>query len=71
MVVMLFMGMGLPWLLKEIHVEYDVHYALQLEAKYRLVRQAVEAGEPPEICCPPFSKEAVACPATTCPIKKM
>jgi hypothetical protein len=71
-VVMLFIGMGLPWHLKEIHVDYDPAYVIALEAKYRLVRQCVEAGEPPqELCCPPFSKEAAACPATSCMIKKM
>lgn len=70
-VVMLFMGMGLPWYLKEIHVDYDPAYVLALEAKYRLVREAVAAGEPPEACCPPFSKESDSCPASACPIKLM
>lgn len=68
-VVMLFAGMGFPWHLKEIHVDYDPAYVLALEAKYRAVRAAVEAGEPPEACCPPFSKEARSCPASSCPIK--
>ena len=71
LVVMLFIGMGLPWTMKEIHVEYDPAYVLALESKYRLVREAVAAGEPPEACCPPFSNEAKACPASACPIKNM
>jgi hypothetical protein len=71
LVVMLFIGMGLPWTMKEIHVAYDPAYVIALEAKYRLVRDAVAAGEPPEACCPPFSKEAQACPASSCPIKLM
>lgn len=70
-VVMLFMGMGLPWLIREIHVEYDPQYVIELEAKYRLVREAISAGAPPEACCALFSTEAKACPASACAIKNM
>lgn len=71
LVVMLFIGMGFPWTMKEIHVEYDPAYVMRVETKYKLVRAAVEAGQPPEACCPPFSKEAASCPASACPIKLM
>lgn len=71
LMVMLFIGMGLPWTMKEIHVEYDPGYVVALEAKYRAVRKAVEAGELPEACCPPFSAQATSCPASSCPIKRM
>lgn len=70
-VVILFIGMGLPWTMKEVHIDYDPAYVLALEAKYKLVRDAEAAGKPPEMCCPPFSKEAAACPAFACPVKKM
>lgn len=69
MVVMVFAGMGFPWLFKEIQVPYDEAYVVALEAKYRLVREAVAAGVPPAPCCQHGSKKAKLCPATSCPIK--
>lgn len=71
MVVILFIGIGLPWTMREIHVEYDPAYVVALEAKYRAVREAEAAGVPPEACCPPFSVESRSCEASSCLIKLM
>lgn len=69
MMIMLFVGIGFPWVMKEIHVEYDPAFVLALEAKYRRVRKAVEQGSAPEPCCAVRSKEAAACPAKGCTIR--
>jgi hypothetical protein len=69
LMVMLFIGMGFPWVMKEIHVEYDPVFAVGVRAKYRQVRQAVEDGIPPEPCCAPRSTQAKGCAATGCKIK--
>jgi hypothetical protein len=68
--IMLFIGMGFPWVMKEVHVDYDPAYIVALEAKYRMVREAVAAGSPPEPCCHIGSKEAKSCPATGCYIRR-
>ncbi len=70
LMVMLFIGMGFPWVMKEIHVEYDPGFVVALEAKYRLVREAVAAGTVPEACCSVGSKQSKACPATGCAIRR-
>lgn len=70
MMIMLFVGMGFPWVTKEIHVQYDPAYVVALEAKYRMVREAVAAGSPPEPCCHLGSKEAKSCPATGCSVRR-
>jgi hypothetical protein len=64
--IMLFIGMGLPWIMKEVHVPYDEAYVVALEAKYRLVREAVANGTPPDFCCAAGSKESKSCPAILC-----
>jgi hypothetical protein len=69
MMIMLFIGMGFPWVMREIHVEYNPTYVVALEAKYRLVRAAEAAGMPPEQCCAIGSKESKSCPATGCAIR--
>lgn len=70
MMVMLFIGMGFPWVMKEVHVEYDPGYVVALETKYRMVREAVAAGTPPEPCCSVGSKESKSCPATGCMMRR-
>ena len=69
LVIVVFAGMGFPWTFREVHVPYDEQYVVALEAKYRLVREAVAAGVPPVNCCQHGSKTAKACPAMSCPIK--
>jgi len=64
--IMLFIGMGFPWVMKEVHVEYDPAYVVALEAKYRMIREAVAAGVPPDPCCSIGSKESKLCAATGC-----
>lgn len=71
LVIVVFQGMGFPWEMREIHVPYDEQYVVALEAKYRLVREAVAAGVPPVACCQHGSKAAKACPAASCPIKSL
>lgn len=71
MMVMLFVGIGFPWVMKEIHVEYDPAYVLALEAKYRRVRGWAETGRMPEPCCAVRSKEAASCPATSCAVRNI
>lgn len=58
-VVVLFLGMGYPWEMKEIHVPYDPAFAQQVRAKYLAVRQAVADQRPPEVCC----NKVKSCPA--------
>lgn len=70
LMVMLFVGIGFPWVMKEIHVEYDPAYVLALEAKYRRVRGWAETGYMPEPCCAVQSKESASCPATGCAIRR-
>jgi hypothetical protein len=69
LMIMLFVGIGFPWVMKEIHVEYDPAYVLALESKYRRVRKAVEWGSIPEPCCAVRSKEAASCAAKGCTIR--
>lgn len=67
--LVLFMGLGYPWEMREFHVPYDHIYGAQLDAKYRRVLAAAESGTPPQPCCAPRSKEARACFArNVCPI---
>lgn len=69
MMIILFVGMGFPWVMKEVHVQYDPAYVVALEAKYRRVRQAVADGIPPEFCCSVGSKESKTCAAATCVVR--
>lgn len=71
MMIMVFMGMGLPWHIREVQVPYDEAYVIALEAKYRRVRAALEAGHPPDPCCSARSQTSRECPASTCYIKKI
>jgi hypothetical protein len=71
MMVMVFMGMGLPWHIREVQVPYDEQYVMELEAKYRRVRAAVAAGQPPDPCCGPRTPQSKSCSASNCYIKKI
>lgn len=70
--IVLFLGMGFPWNLREFHIPADERFQSQIKEKYLRVRHAVEVGQPPAPCCGPRSIEAKACPArTVCPIGSM
>jgi len=69
--VVLFMGIGYPWDMREIHVDFDPEFAAGIESKYREVRRSVEIGSIPEECCMPRSKMAQNCPATSCFVKQL
>lgn len=69
--IMVFMGMGYPWHIREVHIPYDEGFVLALEGKYRRVREAVAAGEPPMPCCEPRTTKTIACPAHACRIKNI
>jgi hypothetical protein len=69
-IIVVFAGIGFPWEWREVHIDYDPQYVVELEAKYRLVREAVAKGEPPVNCCH-GGKEALVCPAMSCPMKKL
>lgn len=47
MIIVVFMQLGWPWTMKEVHVPYDEVYARQMKGKYLSVRQATEMPE----CC--------------------
>lgn len=51
MVVVLFLGMGYPWDMKEVHVPYDAGFSQQVRQKYLDVRQAVADQRPLAQCC--------------------
>lgn len=70
--LVLFMGMGYPWTLKECHIDFDPVFAYGIETKYRSVLEHLDKGVPPEPCCAPKSKDAAACMARgVCPIGMM
>lgn len=67
--VVLFVNLGFPWKLTEIHVPYDLQFARRTREKYELVRAHEEAGVPPQACCPLRSARSRDCPAGACPVK--
>ena len=69
--IVLFMTTSYPWSTKEFHIEYDPEVALATEQKYRLVRDHVKMGVPPEPCCAIQSKEARNCAASSCEIRQI
>jgi hypothetical protein len=71
--VVLFMAMGYPWELTEIHVPADPFFQEQVRQKYMRVRAAEEAREMPEPpCCGPRSADAKVCPAReVCPVGRL
>lgn len=71
MFVVWFLGLGYPWVTREFHIPYDPFFVAQLNQKYLNVRAARAAGIPPLPCCAPKSKEARACPALGCEIKRI
>lgn len=64
--VVIFMGLGTPWDMREFVVEYDHDFAQQIKNKYLRVRRDVELGIPPEVCCSLGSSESADCPARAC-----
>lgn len=48
--IVLMMEMVFPFVMREFHIPYDAGFNAQIDAKYRLVRQAVADGRPP-LCC--------------------
>lgn len=55
----LILSMEYPFEMREIAMPYDQHYAEEIAAKYRRVRQAVADRRPPIMCC----VDQKACPA--------
>lgn len=67
--VLLFLGMGYPWTIREFHIPANPRYQEDVRTKYLEVRAHVQRGTMPPPCCVSGSKEAKACPARTiCPI---
>jgi hypothetical protein len=69
--VVIFMGMGNPWILREFHIPYDPFHAAGIAAKYQRVRDAVERKQMPEACCKAGSALSKSCSAQSCPVKKL
>jgi hypothetical protein len=70
--IVLMLGMGYPWDIREFHIPADPMWQHQIREKYLRVRAAVRHGQPPQPCCGPGSKEAKACVArAACPIGTM
>lgn len=68
-VILLFMSLGYPWEMREIHIPANPRYQADTEARYLYVRHAAETGIMPEPCCSPRSKDAANCPArAVCPV---
>lgn len=66
--IILFMAMGHPWEMREIHVPFNDKFSFDLVQKYRRVREASPDHLPPT-CCGPGSKDSKACMFRgTCPV---
>lgn len=59
--VVLMMEMVYPFTMREFHVPYDIGYNAQIDAKYRVVRQAVADQRPPMCCGSKACPLAVSC----------
>ncbi|GAA1978958.1 hypothetical protein [Kitasatospora viridis] len=68
--LVLFLGLSQGWPMKEFTIPRDEEYIVALEAKYRAVRNYVDAGQVPPVACCPGGARARRCPATACPIKR-
>lgn len=64
--VVLFMGLGNPWEMREFVIEADYAFQEQTRQKYMRARRAAESGDPPIWCCGPGTKAAKECPARAC-----
>lgn len=70
--IVLFLGMGFPWTMKEFHIPADVQWQQEMKAKYTRVLTAVEDRQVPNPCCAPGSAESTSCPARhVCPIGQL
>lgn len=49
--IVLMMETMYPWTMKEFHIPYDLGWNLEVDTKYRIVRQAVADQQPPGYCC--------------------
>lgn len=67
--LVLFLAMSEGWDMREFTIPRDDVYIARLEAKYRAVRNYVEAGTVPPVACCSGGARARRCPATACPIK--
>mgnify|MGYP000862407070 FL=1 len=67
--VVLFLGMGFPWEIREFHIPANPQYQADTANKYRSVMAHAEKGIVPQPCCSPRSAEAKDCPArAVCPV---
>lgn len=67
--IVVFLSMGYPWEMTEIHVPADQYFQEEVRQKYLRVRRAVADGIMPEPCCGPRSADAKMCPArNVCPV---
>lgn len=67
--VLLFMGFGYPWDMREVTIPYDEVFAYAMERKYTAVLRAADRREPPDQCCNIGSPQSKICPALTCPVR--
>jgi hypothetical protein len=67
--ILVFVGMGYPWHIREFHIPANPRYQTDVRDKYLLVRHHVAAGKMPDACCTIGSKESKSCPARfVCPV---
>lgn len=67
--VVLFLGMGFPWEIREFHIPANPQFQADTANKYRSVMAHAEAGTMPPPCCSPRSAESKDCPArAVCPV---
>jgi hypothetical protein len=63
---------GFPFQMRELVIDYDQRFAMEVRDKYLRVRQAVADQRPPDPCCGPRSKESKSCVGRmVCPIAMM
>src|SRR5205814_2064417 len=69
--ILVFLEMGFPWDLTEIHIPFDPKFAYGVRDKYLRVREAANRGELPRACCSIGDKGISECPARgICPVAK-
>jgi hypothetical protein len=70
MAVVLVVGMGYPWTMREFHIPYDIAFAEGIKQKYLRVIAAAESDEMPIMaCCKIGSSTHRECPArNVCPV---
>lgn len=69
MSMVLVIGMGYPWPMKEFHVPFDPVFAGGIRDKYMRALEAAQTGVMPGACCAPGSAMSNSCPMRlACPI---